>query len=369
MAFQIPELSTTEHACNSLLQVASSVRLGRAKKISHHLIATNTSRKSLCKDSKLIPEVYVLGAKNTATSSLYNDLHEHSVTPAPHLSQKPPEPGSLRKEWTFFKAHAGEESLEALWSDSLPACPSGARKVMADFSVTNLFTFQLPSDLRWSTEFGYPSKEKKGAVESWDTARRILEFSGSAGSALKMLVMLREPLERIQSEYYHTLELRNCMGCMANGSFAESFKTNVELLKHSPPEVTDWFWKSFYARHIEEFLRYFDAAQFMFVPMRQYIDPSTSPAFSRALLNWLDISEEPWKEASHKNEHEDRPPLDSELETRSASRRAFQAFMDVENRRLVSILAKAHVSGAQLAGYSGKPGDLEQTRRWLESSW
>jgi len=317
----------------------------------------NSSKVSLCSQERLIPEFYVLGGKNTATSSLARDLRQRGVLAAPR---------DRKKEWWFFRYQGDTPvvELERKWLQSLPPCPA-ERTLMADFSVTNLFTVPFPKDLNLNSEFGYYGNKH---APYWDAASHIRQFSGEAAKDLKFLVMLREPLARIQSEYYHTLHRRTCHGCGANSSFVESFEFNVGLLQQSPPQVSDWFWKSFYARQVEEYLRHFDAAQFTFVPNLQYIsvDP---PAFSATLLAHLDVQAEPWAEASHRNFHSQKPPLDVELPPGTASREAFQVFFAAENDRLVKVLARAHLGGAWLPGYAGVPGDEALVRAWLESSW
>mmetsp|Transcript_77107 Transcript_77107/g.233723 ORF Transcript_77107/g.233723 Transcript_77107/m.233723 type:complete len:188 (+) Transcript_77107:3-566(+) len=180
-----------------------------------------------------------------------------------------------------------------------------------------------------------------------------------------------EPLARTQSDYYHTLMmhnlLHNCRGCVTNGSFAEALAFNVGQLQQSPPQVTDWFWKAFYARQVEEYLRHFDAAQFSFVPNRQYFALNPQ-GFSAALLERLGIHAAPWAEASHSNSHK-KPALESELPPGSAPREAFEAFFAAEEQRLVSALARAQLGGAWLAGYEGPPGDEAGVKAWLEASW
>lgn len=319
------------------------------------------ARENNCAGGKLFPEFYVLGAKNTATSSLWADLRDRGVWAAPGTFDV--------KEWLAFQKYSNLPQLiqQAIWMESMPECPEEPR-VMADFSVTNLFDVQLPSDLAWSMELGYPSRSEMD-YKNWDTARLIRKFHDEAGAREpKFVIMLREPLERVQSEYYHTLPLKNCRGCMVNNSFVDSFATNVALLQQKPPQVSDWFWKSFYSRQIEEFLRYFDPKQFLFVPDKEYfaIKPA---AFSASLLSWLNLDAQPWTEASHENEHTSRPPLDVELPPGTPTREAYEAFMAPENARLLSTLVKAHAFGATLAGYPGALGDATGVAAWLQRGW
>lgn len=313
-----------------------------------------------CMKGKLLPEFYLLGAKNAATTSFATDLMNLGVMATPKNNDK---------EWNFFKSNAQEvgQGFKSWWLWALPDCPF-EETVLADFSTTTLFAVPLPSDLTWSEEFG-PGVKNTSNVSAWDAAHAIHDFHAQAGGRMpKLMVLLREPLSRMQSEWYHTRGKFNCPGCMTNDTFADALAFNAELLRMRPPQLTDWTWKGFYARHVESFLQYFDAAQFMFVPNKEYyqFDPE---AFSSSLLSWLGLHAAAWKVASHGNEHIDRPPLDSELPPDSPARKAFQEAMEPENRRLARTLARAQLQGATLAGYTGMPGDELQVRAWLERGW
>mmetsp|Transcript_83052 Transcript_83052/g.251786 ORF Transcript_83052/g.251786 Transcript_83052/m.251786 type:complete len:376 (-) Transcript_83052:91-1218(-) len=309
---------------------------------------------SACRDGRLIPEFYLIGCKNTGSTSLSVDLRARGVLAAPR---------DKHKEWQFFrrKAAVPVARQERKWLESMPRCPSN-RTVMADFSMTNYFTVPFPDDLRMAPGLFDPTHE------AWNTPTLIRQFSGDAAKKLHFMILPREPLDRVQSDYYQSIPVGSCSSCTVHDNFADSFGFNAQLLQQSPPQVSIWFWRSMYARHLEEWLKHFDAAQFIFTPFRQYIsvDP---PAFSASLLSRLRIEAEPWLEASHENAHTDKQPLDVELPPGSASRQAFLSFFAAENERLVKLLARAHLAGAWLPGYSGVPGDESHVRAWLESSW
>lgn len=328
-----------------------------------------------CKKGKLVPEFYVLGVQNSATTSFSTDLLK--------TLQVLPAPGNTPKEWNYF--YSLNASDEDRWSNSLIACPPSGRLVMTDFSVANIYTIPLPSDLQWSSSFGFPNhmhlgfKPMETDCEAWNTPKFIHQFSGHLSGNLKMMIMLREPLARIHSEYYHSkqyswiekltkIPFQKCFGCSANHTFVESFRHNVNLLQQTPPQLSDWFWKSFYARQVEEFLKYFDAAQFMFVPMRIYTASQTAD-FSQDLLQRLDINATGWKAASHLNDHVNKPALDSEMPPTHETRKAYQALMKSENDRLVSVISKAQLGGAWLPEFSGTQGDQKDVWSWLESNW
>eukprot|EP00406_Dinophysis_acuminata_P028402 CAMPEP_0179350106 /NCGR_PEP_ID=MMETSP0797-20121207/74583_1 /TAXON_ID=47934 /ORGANISM="Dinophysis acuminata, Strain DAEP01" /LENGTH=211 /DNA_ID=CAMNT_0021065005 /DNA_START=102 /DNA_END=734 /DNA_ORIENTATION=- len=210
----------------------------------HRPSIQDPSEENLCVDGKLLPRLYVLGAKNSGTSSLWSDLKSGGVWTAPANGKE--------KEWFFFKVlwqhtnATNEDAVRSLWLSSFLACPESGT-LMGDFTVPNLFVVPVPPGFRHSAEFGFPAKHDSVAL--WDTAALLRRFYGGEARRVQFVIMLREePLARMQSEYYHTRSLHNCMGCMANETFADSLDLSTALATRSPPEVTDWLWKSMYAR-------------------------------------------------------------------------------------------------------------------------
>lgn len=308
---------------------------------------------SYCGRGKLLPELYVLGPMSTCTSSLWDDFKKVGFIAAPDNSYK---------EWNFFQQRAGmpADAMFEDWLSQLKPCPEEERVLMVDMSVSNIATVPSLPELRVAGDTGDSKK--------WDAAALMSRFhNDTAGKPPRLMVMLRDPLVRIHSEYYHMLEYRSIIaGHPVNSTFPADFAADVALLHKQPPVVSEWLWKSFTARGVEEYLKHFPAAQFMFVPIYEYIDDPAN--FSADLFARLGVEAEPWQKATHSGVHP-RPAVDDELPPSSPVRADFEAFFAPEVDRLVQLLASAQTEGAWLAGYQGATGNQSQVRSWLLSKW
>lgn len=312
---------------------------------------------NMCMGGKLVSEMFVLGAKNSGTSSLYTDLKSH------YGIWQAPDNGPV-KEWFFFSR--GETATRTDWLRAHLPCPAG-RSHMVDFCVMNLFMVPLPDDLTHSQKFGFPNKHEFASY-TWNTPALVKKWYGKLAGALKFVVVLRDPLSRSQSEYYHTLLLRNCIGCNSRSDFAAALGFNANLSLMSPPRITDWFWKSLYARHIEAWLRYFPADQFTVIPFRLFVQLDTRTVAKHFIdefgLTWAT----PFVTPSRSNMHE-HPPLADELPLGHKARVAFNKFFGPENARLVKLLQHLGQGGGKLLGFTADLQELEEVKKWLESAW
>lgn len=255
--------------------------------------------------------------------------------------------------------------MKSAWFRKLLDCPEQSA-IMADFSVPNLWMVPMAPGFKHSRIFGYPLKGDH--PQNWNSPEVLHKFYGDQSQRVVFVINLREPLERMQSEWYHTRKLYNCIGCMMSSSFAKALKLNAKLALKEEPEITDWMWKSMYARQIEEYIKIWDPSQFIIIPFRRYVSFDTRNV-STSLIKRLHLRLEPWSEAAHDNEHEKRPPLTDEAPEGSETRNLYYEFMVNENKRLVEILAGAHLKGMELEGYTGRPGDADDTWQWLQASW
>mmetsp|Transcript_110473 Transcript_110473/g.312476 ORF Transcript_110473/g.312476 Transcript_110473/m.312476 type:complete len:357 (-) Transcript_110473:131-1201(-) len=312
---------------------------------------------NMCIGGKLVSETYVLGAKNSGTSSLYIDLKtKYGIWQAPD--------NGPAKEWFFFAK--GEKARRADWLREHLPCPAG-RSHMVDFCVMNLFLVPLPDDLTHSLKFGFPSKPDLASY-TWNTPALVKKWYGERAGALKFEVVLREPLSRSQSEYYHTLPIGNCMGCNSRSSFAAALGFNANLSLMSPPKITDWLWKSMYARHFEAWLRYFPADQFTVIPFRLYVQFDTRAVATHFIDEFGQTWATPFVTPSRSNAHP-HPPLVDELPLGHRARVAFNQFFRPENARLVRVLQQLGQGGGKLLGFSADLQELGEVKKWLESAW
>jgi len=360
MLSQVAILALLASKAPSLVDGVTSVQLSAdaLSSVRSTYFHDQINRGNVCKQGKLLPELYLLGAKNTASSSLSQDLRDRGILAAPD--------GQHGKEWNYLKGlqdNAGGISnlspsvVESGFYDALLPCPSDdVHTTVADFSVMNAAFVDV------SPRFQHSGKWEN---ETFNTPLLVSELYGKLSSQLKFTLTVREPLSRTQSEYYHTLPLGNCPGCMLGSSFNESIGINVEIASNSTPTaVTDWLMKSLYAVELEEWLKYFDAQQFLVIPYRQYTDNTMET--SALLSEFFDYPMDAWAEASHGNSHE-HPLLEDDISAENSA--AFQELFADENQRFVEVLAEAQVNGLLLANYEGSEGSKEEISQWLQDSW
>jgi len=327
-----------------------------------HVVAEQPTRGPLCKKGKLLPELYIIGGKNTGTTSLYTDLALHSGLDAA--------PNDRTKEWNFWRTWESDHQSSSLsavavrqekeeWFSALPKCPA-QRKIIGDFSVTNLFLTPMGADMFHSRDYGFG-----GMAEDWNVPLHLKDIYGDLSSNITIVVILREPLARLQSEWYHTKPLHNCKGCMSKDTFGEALPFNIDLARKQPAEISDWLWKGYYARQLEDWFHYFDPSQFVIVPMKLYVGEDTE-LVPQALSRHLDTDLGEWYQASHLNGHF-KPPLSKDAKPKDEA--AFRELMEPENERLFRLLTDASLKGASLVGYDGGAGSESEVRQWLESQW
>ncbi len=128
--------------------------------------------------------VFIIGAPKSATSSLADWLARHPECFFPHENK---EPGFFRsnKKFFIFNAHTPSQIIRS--------CPNSP--MMNLDAYLNLYTRATPSQWVLDASTDYLSSE--GSVN------RIKEFSND--HEIKLICILRDPIERACSEYRHTV--------------------------------------------------------------------------------------------------------------------------------------------------------------------
>jgi len=303
---------------------------------------------NLCAGGKFLPELYVLGAQKSATTSLALDLVRAGVESA----------AGDQKELRFFDD--GLRQVRSMWLRQLPVCPaSEIRRVLADFSPRNLAHTQMP--VGWK-----PSTEGQKQV---DVPALLSSFYGpQASRRLNFVVMLREPLSRMRSAWHHSHQLGLKWDGAAGPSFSKDLSFSLQEALHG--KYTNWLWRSMYSRHIESFLDHFEPRQFVIVPFLQYMQinrQGVACSLSKR-LRYPNICEQavPHAEAPHANSRT-YPALENDVPQQI--RLEFEHFIAAENGRLVQLLARTQRQGAELANYHDRMGDDHAIKSWLEAAW
>lgn len=345
-----------------------------------------------CAGGQRLPSLYVLGAQKSATTSVAQDLIAAGVQAA--LQRGPPaedltggcwdqeghrSPGSPQgncwaKEFHFWDQHAfsrmDDAEILTEWRQSLPNCTDYWRPV-GDFTPNNLRLTPLPSTTS-PTGFHYSSWYSEYAPSASASLPKTLSslYGSFAGSRLLFVVFLREPIARMQSAFYHAQEHHFravCSDCQAS-SFQVALARALTKARQATPVFEDWLWTSLYARHLTEWLAYFDPRQFIAVPFHVY----TAHGFNG--LCW-DISSRidfdmkcgrfgyinATRANTHAHEHLDADAPRTHLE-------AAKEFFKTENVHLVKLLTEARLSGMVLQGL-GRSRSEFRVADWLLQHW
>jgi len=246
---------------------------------------------------------------------------------------------------------------------------------LADFTPSNLRSVPLPSGTKptgshwglWFLKRGEQSQYASG--HEMDLPARLRSMYGDTWRSLFFIIMLRHPLDRMQSTWYHASQPYSrwvqCRDCKAQ-SFREALSATMQRAKNYVYD--DWLWTSMYARQIEAWLKHFEAKQLYVIPMKQYVKGDRIGIcndMSSRLSFPLDCRVLDGQVVSHSNTHEhirvedDAPP---ELQAE------FNSFMSAENSRLSRLIAEARAGGAGLAGYTGD-GSESDIEEWLQTWW
>jgi hypothetical protein len=231
---------------DSFLQLGTrSLSKWRSEAPSSVGFAANRTRQqpNMCIDQHLVPELFIIGAQKSATTSLAVELTQGSSAIVTRTFGEGEWPSSW-KEPHFFDWRYNEGRWS--WLSGYPACPD-YRAVAVDMTPM-VHTTYVPA--------------------------RIVEWYGDLSAQLSLVLLLRDPLSRMHSAFYHEKEciqkpellnigfsqyslrvLGNPGYCSAR-SFEGSFKDE------------DPFCDSLYADQLYEWFKYFKGTQFTIIPYK-----------------------------------------------------------------------------------------------------
>lgn len=284
------------------------------------------------------------------------------------------------KEFHFFDSRmqwgrwgsGGLDREMAHWRASLPGCGEGdKRRVAADLTPSYMRMVPLPDGIAPNGGMPPMNYDEAGHPEVGTiNLPQVLDhfYDGLAGR-VTFLVMLREPLARMQSAYYAAKACSFkciCMGCKSE-NFSEALDSHLH--KAMRQRVSDWIWTSTYAAQIEGWLTVFQPSQLVVVPYLVYVSgdkDSICRAVSSRTGYQMDCDSR-GDPAAH--EWDNRHPSLLEDVPSQALLDSWNAYMGPEVDRLVATLARAQVGGATLVSFAGTAGSEADIRQWLVSSW
>jgi len=303
---------------------------------------------NLCIDGHLAPEFFLLGAQKAATTSFSIMLADpRLVFPRvlPGERALGPQAGqNLTKELHTFD---GPEYLKGkeFWLSHYPECNADTYK-----------TRQIAVDMT-------PGYLRSAAC----VPGRIQQFYGHHSHRIKFASILRNPVSRIHSvfHFYETghgtpWKMPHCEEYISRGftSYVQKFINGDDPCKF----LSD----SEYHKQFESFMAFFNASQFLTIPMLEVVAPpngATSSGANVAVLESLGVHAKP-AEITHLNAYS-HSSLEEVL-----GKTSFEELQSYVDKRVdATKVAKVHVHyGIKMYGYDG-PQDVAALAEYLKRSW
>jgi len=341
---------------------------------------------SMCVDGRLVPQLYLLGAPKSSTTTLATELMHAGV-------QSVHDENSV-KEFHFFDGrmnwrYTSPEELEdekQEWLRTMPKCPAsvedgGRREVLADFTPDYLRMVEMPEqdDLvgtfppwPWSDE-EQPvllGRKPEGAIQDVNLPPLLQTFYGNDNARrISFVALLREPLARMQSAWYHAQSFdftNECVDCKSD-SFLTSLQTHLDGFSLEKKQLTDWLWTGMYGLHLQGWLKTFSPDQFLVIPYKELMYGDKDQVCRRLAVHVsLFIGcQSNGQDIMHEWSHE-HPPLEEDAPQEMRDR--FNELFLWQRDYLVWTLTEGLRDGMVLANYYGK-GDRETVQTWLLNGW
>lgn len=233
----------------------------------------STQTGNLCMQGRLVPIMYLIGAQKSATSSFAEEFAKGYNVVLPEMgSWTKSQRMLLSKELHFFDYPERYNKGQHFWLSHWPACPT-THMVAAEFTPSYLST--------------------------WETPQRIRDTYGALVGHITFLVILREPLSRLQSSFYHghsagwvssyytSFEhyVQSCIKFYQAKQFRlfHSTSPHDNKVDHTLYGLTGIpFTLSLYHDQLSHWFEYYKAYQFVVSPMRAYVQPNAVPGQTKA---------------------------------------------------------------------------------------
>lgn len=297
---------------------------------------------NLCIEERLVPELFVIGAQKSGTTSFAMELISGSsdiILPVSDEDYEKKEPHSF--DWKYNEGMQG-------WLSRWPPCQHDHRVVAVDMTPI-LHTPQICVPCRIQERYQ-------------DLSRR-----------LKFVVILRNPLERMQSAFYH-----GQAGYHKDWYFDITFEQYVKLILDDPDYCLgrqyedeqrsyneDPFCDSLYAEQLTKWLKHFDGSQMTVVPFKLIVNrPNNAGSFAETIYSQFGISgvRMPAEQANareHKSLEED---LEPELRTK------FEAFLN-DRTGIYAVARVLAFHGVNLYDFKGPDRVENAIAEWLDANW
>jgi len=294
-----------------------------------------TNLKNLCMGGRIAPSVFLIGVQKAATTTFAARL---AASPSLKLGQK--------KELHFFDSEQTYNDMGGVpgYLSHFPKCAADRRLVGFEASPTYFSSKFAPMAIR--------------------------NMYGQTANQLKFVIIIRDPLRRIQSEFYHAKSL--CQNAtdvvwdmhVCNTNFSSYLEIGVDAQSNSGS-----FYLSNYKAHFPRWFRVFASSQFIIVPMKyvtlpfqrktEYVVTERFHEYMWRILHVEGVA----KTAHHLNKHT-HPSLHEDVEPHVlAKANKFLSYRS-GSKRLATLFLNHN---ATLWGCSSC--NLSSAIRWLELNW
>lgn len=329
-----------------------------------------------CLNDRLVPTFIVLGAQKSATTNFAQKFLNVA------LSIVPPKPASGDPSFFWKELHVFDrkDRFDQLgvngWLQYFPKCPETHYAVGMDATPSYLPTAEAP--------------------------KRMVSWYGQFKNRVNFLVILRKPLPRMRSSFYHMKDVAKAMKRDISSSFAHylsgalrnyeqgcpsgrQYSTSAALKECKDPAELDFtgdpFYLSLYVRQLEAWFKEFAPNQFVISGMLSYVAPTKGMPFlvdfmaarlGSSVKTGVDSAAIPKSNPKAGNTHK-YPSFEEELASLTkAEREQVDFVMDQEAGAdaMARLLAPAMKRGLTLFGYPGDPSDkVESIGKFIADSW
>lgn len=306
---------------------------------------------NLCLGGHFVPELLVMGAPKTGTTSLCTTLRKSPALMWPHAD--------FWKEGHYFTSQA--RNAWQMMLEDFPVCDKHVRRVAVDGSA------------EYSSFYGVP--------------KRIQGWYGPAMRLIKFVLLMREPLNRLHSHYHHSHRHGWC-----STHVTHSFSQIVDMILGNnyqtwlmPPHgrlkygCSSWLTMgcacnnflegSLYVNQLKQYLNYFTPNQFYLVPYLFNVDPGgagrANGTVAEMIWSILGVKAADNRTIVHAN-HGHHPSLEEDLSQNkiAAIRNWFEL---VAGPRIIADFLQ--YSSYILYGYHGQANDKDAIEEWIRTNW
>lgn len=310
----------------------------------------NAGENNLCYFDHLIPEFILIGVVKAGTTSFAADMRQSPGIMFPRTCKGEFQTGegfcdnNTAKEGHFFD----HNRLRGLFyvKTLFPKCRRDVRLVATDMSPRYMMDHRVPK-----------------TIQTWYTHR---------AKQIKFIVILRDPISRFHSDYYHAKAQKWCPK-YTNTTFAEIVSSIVlgndwNSYVGGQEHCTDRLEGSLYTAAMKRWFYFFMPSQFIIVPFLFLTNPEEriSESIVEVVWNILGVDHGVPRKDSHFNTH-DHPVLSQDIDQNLLEQ--FKRLIWLENgpSQLASTLVEQR--GAMLLGYTGNETNINAIENWLQENW